>query len=57
MARANYDDWTAAVHDELKAAGLDIGDAYDCYSFKEAYEEYDLTPRDAVKDYRNVCVE
>jgi len=48
-----YEDWTAAVHDELKAHHLDIGDAYDAYSFKAAYEVYDLTPRDAVDDYRN----
>ena len=53
MARANYDDWTTELHAELKASGLDIGDAYDRYSFRTAYEEYDLKPRDAVMDYRN----
>lgn len=52
MARANYEDWTVAVHDELKAQDLDIADAYDAYSFRTAFDEYNLTPQGAVLDYK-----
>jgi len=46
-----YSDWTAAVHDELKARGLDITEAYDYYSFETAYCEFGDTPLAAVTDY------
>ncbi len=46
-----YSDWTAAVHDELCARELDIGVAYDNYSFHMAYYEFGDTPATAVKDY------
>lgn len=52
MTKAPYEDWLEAVKDELKARGLDIGEAFDAYSFRTAYEEYDLKPAAAVRDYQ-----
>ena len=52
MSKTGYDDWTAAVHDELKARNLDIPTAYDYYSFHTAYHEFGDTPRKAVLDYQ-----
>jgi hypothetical protein len=51
MTRASYDDWTAAVHDELMSRNMDIAEAYDWFSFKSCYEEYDMTPIATVDDY------
>ncbi len=53
MTKAPYEDWIDAVRDELKARGLDHGDAFDAYSFHRAYDEFGLTPRDAVQDYQD----
>jgi hypothetical protein len=46
-----YSDWTAQVHDELKARGLNVEEAYDYYSFQTAYYEFGDTPVAAVTDY------
>ncbi len=46
-----YSDWTSAVHDELRARSLDIGTAYDNYSFRMAYYDFGDTPKAAVADY------
>jgi len=48
---SQYDDWLAELRTELKARNLDIGEAFDAYSFRTAYDEYGLTPRAAVEDY------
>ncbi len=53
MTKATYEDWIEAVRDELKARDLDAGDAFDNYAFWRAYDEYGLTPRDAVQDYQD----
>ncbi len=50
MARADYDEWTAEVHRELKARNIDIQAAYDWFSFYTAYHEFDDKPHEAVED-------
>lgn len=47
-----YSDWSAAVKAELIRRGLDVGEAYDLYSFLEAYEQFGSDPVQAVDDYQ-----
>lgn len=49
--KVDYEAWRAELLDELKYLGLNVSDAFDAYSFGRAYEEYGLTPREAVHDY------
>ena len=48
--KASYDDWRVALVDELEYLGLSADEAFDQYSFVEAYE-YGMKPREAVQDY------
>jgi hypothetical protein len=52
--KAPYEDWITAVKDLLWNKNINYDDAADIYSFEKAYDEYDLTPADAVADYQNV---
>lgn len=49
--KAGYDEWYDALVDELKYLGLDVLSAFDSYPFRKAYDEFDMTPRQAIQDY------
>lgn len=46
-----YSEWTDQVRAELTARRLDIGEAYDLFSFRSCYEEYGMNPHEAVDEY------
>ena len=56
MTKAPYDVWLTQVKDVLELQGIDWRDAFDVYAFHVAWDQYDLTPEDAVADYR-MCKE
>lgn len=51
-SEAAYSEWRDAVNAELRKRNLDIDEACNWYSFRSAYEEFEMTPEDAVADYQ-----
>ena len=51
FTESQYDDWTAELREEFRAFGVDAGEAYDAYPFRQTYDEWGMKPREAVQDY------
>ena len=53
--KAGYDEWYDALVNELNYLGLNVSAAFDAYPFMKAYDEFGMTPREAIHDYLD-CV-
>ena len=52
MNKAVYEVWLLRVVELLNEKKLSVAEAFDLYSFRAAYEEYNETPESAISDYK-----